>query len=1140
MSGNQACSDDMRRYFDTLEREARRCYVIANEARAKGLDPQTTVEIPLAKDLAARVESLVGPPGIAERIRTVTVECGNREEAALIIAKEVAKRSGYKNEEDAMYQAIRTGLAMLTEGVVVAPLEGVIGVKLKKNADGTMYPAVYYAGPIRSAGGGAQALSVLLADIVRRELNLAKYVPSQAELERYMEEIPLYKQAQHLQYIPTKEEVELITRNCPVCIDGEGTEEAEVQGYRDLPRVETNRLRGGACLVIAEGLCLKAPKIQKHIKRLKINGWEFIDEYLAKNKGTDAGKQIQSQIAPNKKYIKELLAGRPVFSHPSRRGGFRLRYGRSRTAGLAALSVNPATMFVLDEFLAVGTQMKIERPGKASAITPCDVLDGPILLLKNGDLVQVNDATTAQAIRPDIKQIIDIGELLIPYGEFAENNHILLDGAYAWEWYAQELAAKIGPDEDIEKFKDIPPEQAFELSEKHDIPLHPRYNLFWHDLTPEDVAKLSRYTLGRGRLEGEKLIIPKAPDIKELLVSLGALHIEREEYIFSEYSLALLRCLGLRPKGDRIERLPGTAEMVDQAASFEDPCEFVSKLAGIRIAKRAPTRIGGRLGRPEKAKERKMKPPPHSLFPVGTHGGPQRLVTKAADKGEIQVAIGMRRCKSCLMKTISNKCECGGHTAPIETKVDQRIEARSIDIRQMLHDAVRNLGESGIPDIKGTRGLISKNKTPEPLEKGILRAKNSVFVFKDGTIRFDMTDTPVTHVRVSEIQGTVDKMHALGYDFDYMGRPLDSMDQIVELKPQDIIVSHNCGAYLVQVSRFLDELLTKFYGQEPYYNATTPDDLIGQLIIGLAPHTSAGVLGRILGYTPALVGYAHPFFHAAKRRNCDGDEDCIMLLMDGLLNFSESFLPEKRGGRMDAPLVLSAGVDPSEIDKEALNLDVGHFYPLEFYRAAQRNASAKEVEEYMDTVGKRIGTPAQYEGFGFTHDTADIGEGPAESAYKTLGSTEKKLDAQFALGLKLKAVDVPDMAARVIETHFLPDIIGNLKTFSKQKTRCTKCGSKFRRVPLTGICTKCKNPIILTVYEKSVRKYINIAKRLCERHGVKAYTRQRVALIENAINSMFENGLMRKSKLDEFMGAPCTPPPPKESFALQGEDDPVD
>ena len=34
---------------------------------------------------------------------------------------------------------------------------------------------------------------------------------------------------------------------------------------------------------------------------------------------------------------------------------------------------------------------------------------------------------------------------------------------------------------------------------------------------------------------------------------------------------------------------------------------------------------------------------------------------------------------------------------------------------------------------------------------------------------------------------------------------------------------------------------------------------------------------------------------------CDGDEDCVMLLLDGLLNFSRRFLPENRGGPWTHP-----------------------------------------------------------------------------------------------------------------------------------------------------------------------------------------------------------------------------------------------
>ena len=48
-------------YFDRLEADTKALYEIANEARSKGLDVETKSEVPLAKDLAERVEGLVGP-----------------------------------------------------------------------------------------------------------------------------------------------------------------------------------------------------------------------------------------------------------------------------------------------------------------------------------------------------------------------------------------------------------------------------------------------------------------------------------------------------------------------------------------------------------------------------------------------------------------------------------------------------------------------------------------------------------------------------------------------------------------------------------------------------------------------------------------------------------------------------------------------------------------------------------------------------------------------------------------------------------------------------------------------------------------------------------------------------------------------
>lgn len=219
---------------------------------------------------------------------------------------------------------------------------------------------------------------------------------------------------------------------------------------------------------------------------------------------------------------------------------------------------------------------------------------------------------------------------------------------------------------------------------------------------------------------------------------------------------------------------------------------------------------------------------------------------------------------------------------------------------------------------------------------------------------------------------------------------------------------------------------------------------------------------------------------------------------------------------MDAPLVLTTRLDPNEIDKEAHNIDVLWEYPLEFYQATMEYKHPKEIEKIMDTVAARIGSSLQYEGFGYTHDTSNISAGPAESAYKTLETMIDKMNAQLEIARKVRAVNAQDVAHRVITKHFLPDMIGNLKSFSSQTLRCTKCNAKYRRVPLIGRCY-CGNSLTLTVHEKSVKKYLEIAKEISERFDLDAYTQQRIAIVEESMNSLFQSDKIKKCKLTDFM-----------------------
>ncbi|ELZ41189.1 DNA polymerase II large subunit [Halorubrum californiense DSM 19288] len=1700
---------DDERYFARIEERLDEAWDVAETAKEQGRDPEPEIEIPVARDMADRVENILGIDGVAERVRDLEGEM-SREEAALELVTDFVDGSvgDYDSREGKIEGAVRTAVALLTEGVVAAPIEGIDRVELLENDDGTEFVNVYYAGPIRSAGGTAQALSVLVADYARSLLDVDEYKPRDVEVERYAEEIALYDKDTGLQYTPKDKESKFIAKHIPVMLDGEATSDEEVSGFRDLERVDTNSARGGMCLVAAEGIALKAPKIQRYTRDLDEVDWPWLQDLIdgtigkdgagdgdaagdegsdgdesgsgedgdpdeaesesAADDPTEAGADGPLRAEPSQKFLRDLIAGRPVFTHPSEAGGFRLRYGRARNHGFATGGVHPATMHIVDDFLAAGTQIKTERPGKAHGVVPVDSIEGPTVRLANGEVRQIDDPEEAKEIRNGVEKVLDLGEYLVNYGEFVENNHPLAPASYAPEWWVQEFEAAGA---DVRALRDDPHvdlehpdvDRAFSWAEEYDCPLHPEYTYLWHDVSVDAVTALADAVAAGDVVEGV-LAVERTDEVQHALESLLVEHAATPDALRIPTWRPLARSLGiddgLRKEWD-VEDLSAAAR---QYADGENAIRAVNEVAPFEVRERAPTRIGNRMGRPEKSESRDLSPAVHTLFPINEAGGPQRDVAEAANvmddtghRGRHELEVSDRVCPDCGEHTYAALCpDCEVHTEPhyecgdcgtvCEPDEAGRVECpncewevtaatyQEVDVNDAYRTALETVGEreSAFEILKGVQGLTSRNKTPEPIEKGVLRAKNGVTSFKDGTVRYDMTDLPVTAVRPEELDVTADHFRELGYETDIDGEPLRHDDQVVELRVQDIVLSDGAAEHMLKTADFVDDLLEQFYGLDRFYEVNERDDLVGELVFGMAPHTSAATVGRVIGFTSAAVGYAHPYFHAAKRRNCfhpktkiwyedetgqlrydeietfvetyldrsdvefddfgtavgelehvdgdlrvpsltadgdrvsrpveavskheapehlvqvrtesgrsitvtpdhgvhvydgerdavagkeareidaddrlvipdsvgaddidrdsrrfdllakfvrsdavpndrlmikgldkdrlyelfedafaddwegrfyplqsmtevfetnkktlsnylyresfpvsslqrcftsldemlafvpddvalgmkrdrteidrfvdlnrrvatllgyyaaegfareqetpkgtihqtticgtetesreffldvlreefgvdpyeenhakvtvsgrllraffdsvldsgvyahtkrvpdqifdapdevvgaylsgyfsgdgsvddgslritattvseelredlvgllrrleihasvdrpervhlhdkfpefydesdtrmtaqtyvlsvssedavrfseiagfhlsrkqdrlrenvssvepyarkasdggsgeylvenvadvetvesdvehvycltveethslvandlsvdqcDGDEDCVMLLMDGLLNFSKEFLPDQRGGRMDAPLVMSSRIDPSEIDDEAHNVDIVREYPKELYEASREMADPEAVEELIQIGEDTLGTDDEYHGFDHTHDTTDIAMGPDLSAYKTLGDMMEKMDAQLELARKLRAVDETDVAERVIEYHFLPDIIGNLRAFSRQETRCLDCGEKYRRMPLTGECRECGGRVNLTVHEGSVSKYVDTAIEVAERFDCRPYTKQRLKVLDGSLESIFEDDTNKQSGIADFM-----------------------
>lgn len=1118
-----------------LEEKTKEQYKIAEEARSKGKDLELTTEIPLAKNLAERVEGLVGPEGVAQRIKDLE-ENMTREEVAFQIAKEIAtqddipgEKNNYELQEKNADSAIRTALAILTEGVVAAPLEGIAKVKIKDNSDGTKCFGVYFAGPIRSAGGTAAALTVLLGDYIRMAQGHDRYKPTDDEIERYVEEVELYEsEVTNLQYSPTSDEIRTAVRGIPVEVTGEPTDSIEVQN-RDLPRVETNHIRGGALLAIAEGVIQKSRKIVKYANNLKIDGWNWLEEFTApktkpkvekkkEEKEDDDTSQYKKKEYKKAKYMEDIIGGRPVLAYPSTEGGFRLRYGRTRDSGLASMGVHPATMEII-EFLAVGTQMKIEKPGKGNCVVPCDSIEGPIVKLRNGDVVQVNDINQAKKIRRDVIEIIFIGDMLVAFGEYLRGNIPLDAAAWCEEWWAQEIENSkyfkethddFGIDfkeemelDDLLKLE-IDARKAFEIAKITDTPLHPKYTFYYHDVGRKETNLLHEFLykhLGSAEDVFKKDVNPLPIDFhKRIIEVLGVTHkvVDDQMIISNDDLYALMMILN---------------DTVDVENNAIETITKLREISPVKLNYKAPTYIGGRIGRPEKTKERLMKPAPHSLFPIGNYAGNIRNITEAAKKGRIKVTLAKCKCTNpeCGVTSFRSICPvCGNHTEL------QNSGEKDINLSRELNRAFESIKVRRVDEVKGVKGLISQDKFPEPLEKGILRAKNDIFTYRDGTVRHDSTDLPLTHFIPEEIGVPYEKIKKLGYTHDIYGEPITNDEQIIEIKIQDIVISEKCGDYLLKVSKFIDDLLVRYYDMEPFYNAETRLDLVGELIAGLAPHTSAGVLGRIVGFTKAAGCYAHPYFHSAKRRNCDSDEDAVMLLLDALLNFGKTYLPSTRGGSMDAPLVLSSRIDPEEIDDESHNIDCMWRIPLEIYhKTLEGGVKPSDVNDLIDNVEGRLGTDKQYHDIMYSHPTSSIHAGPKTCLYKILGSMTEKVEHQIEIAETLRCVDQKGVVEGVLNSHFLPDMTGNIRSFSRQKVRCTKCGEKYRRMPLTGKC-KCGHDLIYSISKGSVVKYLEISKDLMSRYPIDPYTVERIKILEHSIESLFESDKSKQSSLDVF------------------------
>jgi DNA polymerase II large subunit len=947
-------SSEQQAYSKTLNEEVKRCYKVATSARKKGIDPESTTSIPLAKNMAERVVGLISvvAPKIAEtnvskRILELEKKYGQLDwRVGFKIAEEVAKEKLCKFDDklQAIEIGIRVGFAYLTLGIVSAPLEGFIGLKIKKRKDGKEYFALQYAGPIRGAGGTAASTSVILSDYVRVSLGYSTYDPSEEEINRYITEIHDYhERVTNLQYHPSDEEIRYLMSHLPVEVDGDPTEKFEVSNYKDLPRIETNLIRGGMALVLAEGLSQKAPKLWKRLSKWGKDfnldwGWlpGFIElkEKIHSVDTKTGSEEDKFTIKANNTFIMDAVAGRPVLTHPLAVGGFRLRYGRTRASGFSAASVHPATLIVLNRYIGIGTQLKVERPGKAATITVCESLEGPIVLLKNGKLLQLKNEQEAKDNFTEIKEVVFLGDILFNYGDFSENGHRLVPAGYCPEWWileAEKSMQTMFSNNYLEKAVDLLEikkerlqillnnplwefptwQENLLMAKKLHIPLHPDFTFYWKLVKGSDLLKLRDwFHEGKVKIDEKgisKIVLPFNVEKylyekgKKVLEHLGVVHqlVNNESVVLQRKEAQIFACCFDFQDQKGLENIN-----LEESIKNKDGLEVINFISSFTIRDKAGTFIGARMGRPEKAKMRLMTGSPQVMFPVGDEGNRLRSFQAALEVGKIRSVFPTYFCVKCEKNMVYRQCEeC---KEPCIKKYNCRFcgdldketcrhgpanpyKMQDLDIRYYFNKAKQRIKETIHADlIKGVRGTSNKEHVVEHLSKGILRAKHRIYVNKDGTTRYDATELPLTHFKPKEIHTSIEKLKELGYLKDIHGQDLENDNQLVELKAQDIVLpgfdslDESGPKVLTRIANFVDDSLVNLYGQKSFYNIKKPEDLAGHLVIGLAPHISAGLIGRIIGFSETQGLFTHPMYHAGLRRDCFSANTYLPFFCEGM------------------------------------------------------------------------------------------------------------------------------------------------------------------------------------------------------------------------------------------------------------------
>jgi DNA polymerase II large subunit len=1017
---------------------------MAKRARLKGIDPETEPEVMVVHSRAELMQLLMPKlNGFGLRADELISHLGPDLAGFKIAEETILGKFGYFSDEEKILLAIRAGLITMNQGYDDSALFSISNVRISSQPQKALI--VNYNSFVFKVKSFDLARSVIIADYIRRNEHLSAYKFSNEDFANlYNGALRIQKFAHIVKEVMNHLQIGVFSDDGPDVI-----------------------------IRVLLSIIKHKNKLLKLARSLNLEGWSWLEV-------------LSFMRSP--RYI-EL----PLSQYG--KGGFKIRYGRAHNTGFGAIGIHPATMVLLNGLIRPGSYLKINIAPWHVIAVPVDTINGPIVELRDGSIVEIKNLNDIFRISEQIVRILHLGDILISYNDLVNFNTRLKRAGFCDEWWRLLLIRRLKENDNVKNiiralgFSDeilnhiiqgnIMPNnvQAIEFSKKLGLPLHPQYTFNWDALSVDDFLQLRRL-LQSSKLtfQNDKLVLRSVPEIKRLFKKLLVPYNSSNGFLEVENAIVLLLCLNLDSNVD-LEKI--------RWMSIND---IIYSISGITIMPRFVNNVSLSLI----IKKQKAESLGHIVIPFNVDD----LTT--VNDNNINVELPVRICSICNEITYKYQCpkcgartikgyhclRCGSYTDSITCPhCGSRTEPYDLfNINaEEYHKAIRNIG-LGAPNVLKP---VKNSKGYEIIEKGILRAFNEVLVSNDGVIKVQLTNAPLTQFKPKDVNVDIKILKSLGYNYDVDGNPLQNDEQIVNLLPYDVILPKYVGEIFLRVAKFVDAELQKLYKLPPFYYISDLHELIGHLIIGFAPNSRIGIIGRIIGFTNSDILYANPSWHSSKGRKCNGHKDYIVLALDLVLNYSSSYL-----GLNNRPFIINTNINEVKMIDE----------PITIYDTAwteeQINAVLlpKELSKYNKFMmhSPFLNNPVLH-----TSEDQNI-----------LSIIEKYLN----ILPKLEYIDA-EKNLLMLSEQLLPILKKNLLSYLTSGFTCIKCGSFYKRPPLSGVCIKCNSDLKPIFDTKELAQYVTIFDK------ISSVIKKQPNILQNIVNLIHDivKEVGVEERLDRFL-----------------------